>query len=136
LELDDDSSSFLPIYGLQSGVNISPIALTGMKQSGLCVIKGTGFEFLSTDTYSIIDDKLRNLFPNLFNWIMETEPDDATNSSWLICMKLPYRKSLVVYSDDQRLPTGFDIITACQLAKSKAGVQDRVLYLGELRHSI
>jgi hypothetical protein len=102
-----------------------------MKQSGLCVMKGVGFEFLSTDTYSTIDDKLRNLFPNLFDWIIEFEPSDATTSSWLICMKPPYRKNLVVYSDDQSLPTGFDIITACQLSKSKTGVQDRVLYLGE-----
>jgi hypothetical protein len=128
----DDSSSFYPVYGLQSDVDISPTALTGMKQSGLCVMKGTGFAFLSTDTYSTIDDKLRNLFPNLFNWIIETEPSDATTSSWLICMKLPYHKHLVVYSDDQNLPTGFDIITACQLSKSKTGIQDRVLYLGEL----
>ena len=107
-----------------------------MKQSGLCVMKGTGFEFQSTDTYSIIDEKLRNLFPNLFDWIIESEDYDTTTSSWLICMKPPYRKSLAVYSDDQSLPTGFDIITVCQLAKSKAGVQDRVLYLGELHHSI
>jgi hypothetical protein len=131
VELDDDSSSFHPIYGLQSDVDISPIALTGMKQSGLCVMKGSGINFLSTDTYSTIDDKLRNLFPNLFDWIIESEPYDSTTSSWLICMRPPYRKSLVVYSDDRSLPTGFDIITACQLAKSKAGVQDRVLYLGE-----
>ena len=99
-------------------------------------MKGAGFEFLSTDTYSTIDEKLRNLFPNLFDWIMESEPYDATTYSWLICMKPPYRKSLVVYSDDRLLPTGFDIITACQLAKSKAGIQDRVLYLGEPHHSI
>jgi hypothetical protein len=104
-----------------------------MKQSGLCVMKGAGFEFLPTDSYSTIDDKLRHLFPNLFNWIIEFEPSDATASSWLICMKPPYRKNLVVYSDDRSLPTGFDIITACQLSKSKAGVQDRVLYLGEFK---
>lgn len=134
MELDD--SSFHPVYDLQSDVDISPIALTGMKQSGLCVMKGAGFEFLSTDTYSTIDEKLRNLFPNLFDWIIESEPYDATTSSWLICMKPPYRKNLVVYSDDQCLPTGFDIITACQLSKSKAGIQDRVLYLGEFYHSI
>lgn len=131
---DDDSSSFHPVYGLQSDVDISPIALTGMKQSGLCVMKGSGFNFRSGDTYSTIDDKLRNLFPKLFDWIIESEPYDATTSSWLICMRPPYRKSLVVYSDDQSLPTGFDIITACQLSKSKAGVHDRVLYLGELRY--
>lgn len=107
------------------------MALTGMKQFGLCIMKGTGFEFRSGDTYSTIDEKLRNLFPKLFNWICESEPYDTAVSSWLICMKPPYRKSLVVYSDDQSLPTGFDIITACQLGKSKAGVQDRILYLGK-----
>ena len=85
----ENSSSFHPFYGLQSDVDISPVALTGMKQSGLCVMKDTGFEFRSTDTYSIIDDKLRNLFPNLFDWIMESEPYDSTTSSWLICMKPP-----------------------------------------------
>ena len=40
---------------------------------------------------------------------------------FIICMRPPYRKSLVVYSDNQSLPMGFDIITACQLSKSKAG---------------
>jgi len=94
-------------------------------------MRDSGFEFRSTDTYSIIDVKLRIHFPRLFDWMSESEPDDAITSSWLICMKPPYsRKSLIVYSDDQSLPSGFDIITACQLVKSKAGVQDRVLYLG------
>ena len=129
----DDVSTFNPIYCLQSDVNISPVALTGMRQSGLCVMKDSGFDFHANDTYSTIDKKLHDLFPDLFNWICEAEPDDAETSSWLICMKLPYScKSLVVYSDDWHLPTGFDIMTACQLAKSKVGVQNQVLYLGKL----
>ena len=104
-----------------------------MKQFGLCIMKGTGFEFHAGDTYSTIDEKLRNLFPKLFDWICESKPYDTTPSlsSWLICMKPPYRKHLIVFSDDQALPTGFDIITACQLGKSKAGVHDRILYLGK-----
>ena len=103
-----------------------------MKQSGLCVMKDSGFEFLPSDTYSIIDAKLCALFPQLFDWMFESEPNDVMTSSWLICMKPPYsRKSLVVYSDDQSLPTGFDIISVCQLAKSKVGAQNRVLYLGK-----
>jgi hypothetical protein len=128
----DDPLSFNPVYRLQSDVDMSSMALTGMKQSGLCVMKDSGFEFLATDTYSTVEDKLRALFPNLFHWLSESEPDDATTSSWLICMKQPYsRKSLIVYSDDQSLPTGFDMITAChQLSKGKLGVQNRVLYLG------
>ena len=102
-----------------------------MKQSGLCVMKDSGFEFRSTDTYSTIEDKLRVLFPKLVNWISISEPDDSSTSSWMICMKPPYsRKSLIVYSDDQSLPSGFDIITACQLSRSKVGLQNRVLYLG------
>lgn len=109
------------------------MALTGMKQSGLCVMKDSGFEFLPSDTYSMVDDKLRILFPVLFDWICKSDPDDAITSSWLVCMKPPYtRKSLVVYSDDQTLPTGFDIMTACQLSKTKVGVQNRILYLGKL----
>lgn len=123
--------AFHPVYCLRSEVDISSLALTGMKQSGLCVLRESGFEFLSTDTYSTIEDKLRVLFPKLFNWISISEPDDSNTSSWLICMKPPYsRKSLIVYSDDQSLPTGFDIITACQLSRSKVGLQKRVLYLG------
>ena len=102
-----------------------------MKQSGLCVLKDSGFEFRSTDSYSMVEDKLRAVFPKLFDWIAKYEPDDATTSPWLICMKSPYsRRSLIVYSDDQDLPTGSDIITACQLSRSKVGVQNRVLYLG------
>lgn len=128
----DDPLSFNPIYRLQSDVDILSMALTGMKQSGLCVMKDSGFEFLATDTYSIVEDKLRALFPNLFTWMSESEPNNSTTSSWLICMKQAYsRKSLIVYSDDQSLPTGFDIITACHhLSKGKMGVQNRVLYLG------
>jgi len=122
--------AFHPVYCLRSEVDVSPLALTGMKQSGLCVLRESGFEFHSTDTYSTIEDKLRVLFPKLFNWISISEPDNTDTSSWLICMKAPYsRKSLIVYSDDQSLPTGFDIITACQLSRSKVGVQNRVLYL-------
>ena len=98
-------------------------------------MKGTGFEFHSGDTYATLDEKLRTLFPNLFDWICESEPYDATISSWLICMKPPYRKGLIVYSDDQALPTGSDIIAACQLGKSKAGIQDRILYLGKPNYS-
>ena len=128
-----DSSSFHPVYRLQSDVDVSPVALTGMKQSGLCVMKDSGFEFLSSNTYSIIDQKLSNLFPDLFDWMCKSEPDDALTSSWLICMKPSYaRKSLIVYSDDRSLPTGFDIMTACQLSKSKVGVQNWVFYLGKL----
>ena len=135
MELDDSSSStFHTVYCLQHDVDISPVALAGMRQSGLCVMSSSGFEFLHSDTYSTIDDKLWALFPKVFDWIIETEPSDEMTSSWLICMKPPYRKELLVISDDRSLPTGSDIITACQLAKSKAGVQDRVLYLGEYFH--
>ena len=124
-------------HQLQSDVDISPVALTGMKQSGLCVMKDSGFEFHASDSYSLLDSKLCNLFPDLFEWINKSKPDDATTSSWLVCMKPPYsRKSLVVYSDvvysdDRALPTGFDIMTACHLAKTKVGVQNQVLYLGK-----
>ncbi|KAF8800930.1 hypothetical protein BYT27DRAFT_7227074 [Phlegmacium glaucopus] len=93
-----DSASFRPVYCLRSDVDISPVALTGMKQSSLCLMKDSGFDFLSSDTYSIIDNKLCILFPDLFDWICESEPDDATTSSWLIY--------------DRSLPTGFDIMTA------------------------
>jgi len=45
-------------------------------------------------------------------------------------MKPPYvRRSLIVYSDDQALPTGLDIFTAAHLSKSKVRMQNRVLYL-------
>ena len=123
--------AFHPVYCLRSEVDISSLALTGMKQSGLCVLRESGFEFRSTDTYPVVEDKLRELFPKLFNWLSISEPDSTETSSWLICMKAPYqKKSLIVYSDDQSLPTGFDIMTACQLSSRKVGLQNRVLYLG------
>ncbi len=130
-ESDDTAVVCQPVYQLQSDVNISSLAITGMKQSSLCVMRESGFEFHSTDSYLVVEDKLRVLFPKLFNWISKSEWDDATTSSWLICMRLPYaRKSLIVYSDDQSLPTSFDIFTACQLLNSKVGFQNWVLYLG------
>jgi len=121
--------AFHPAYCLESEVDISSIALTGMKQSGLCV-KSSGFEFHPDDTYSVVDEKLRNLFPKLFDWLCESEPYDAMTSPWLICLKPP-RKPLAVYSDDW-LPTGDDIITACQFASAKVGIPLRTLFLGEL----
>lgn len=130
---EDDSApaSFPPVFCLRSEVDVSPMALTGMKQCGLCIINPTGFEFRSTDSYSTVDEKLRNLFPRLFDWICHSEPDTATTSSWLVCMKAPWKNNLVVYSDDAQLPSGLDIIASCQLSKSKSGMKDRVLYLGE-----
>ena len=125
----DDATAFHPVYALQSDVDISSIALTGMKQSGLCIMQGSGFEFHPDDTYSVLDEKLRILFPKLFDWLCESEEYDTINSSWLVCMKPP-RRSLAVYSND-RLPTGMDVITACQLAKTKVGVSHRILYLGK-----
>ncbi|EDR01646.1 uncharacterized protein LACBIDRAFT_310593 [Laccaria bicolor S238N-H82] len=123
----DDATSFLPAYALQSDVDISSVALTGMKQSGLCVTKSSGFDFHPDDSYPILDTKLQALFPKLFTWLWKAEPDDATTSSWLICMKPP-RRNLAVYSDD-RLPTGMDIIDACKLANTKVGVSHRTLFL-------
>ena len=102
-----------------------------MRQSGLCVISPTGFEFRSTDGYAAVEEKLRNLFPRLFDWMYDSEPYDSTTASWLICMKPPNQKSLAVYSDNQQLPNGSDIIGAYQLVKAKSGIKDRFLYLGK-----
>ena len=132
--MQDDVATFQPIYHLQSDVNISPVALTGMHQSGLCMMKDSGFDFHANETYLTVD-KLCDLFSGLFDQLSEAEPDDVETSPWLICIKTPYScKSLAVYSDDWHLPTGFDLITACKLAKSKVGVQNQVLYLGKPFH--
>ena len=130
------AGDFNPIYCLQSDVDISSIALTGMKQSGLCVMKSSGFEFHPDDTYSTVDEKLRNLFPKLFDWLCESEPEpyDAPTSSWLVCLKAP-RRDLAVFSDD-KLPTGSDLIDACRLGKPKVGIANRVLFLGKLYYMI
>ncbi|KIJ92423.1 hypothetical protein K443DRAFT_13620 [Laccaria amethystina LaAM-08-1] len=123
----DDATSFQPAYALRSDVDISSVALTGMKQSGLCVTKSSGFTFHPDDSYPILDAKLQELFPKLFTWLWNAEADDATTSSWLICMKPP-RRNLAVYSDD-RLPTGMDIIDACKLANTKVGISYWTLFL-------
>ena len=102
-----------------------------MKQSGLCIMNPAGIEFRSSDDYATIEEKLRNLFPRLFDWMCDSEPYDSTTASWLICVKSPHQKPLAVYSDDQQLPNGDDIITASQLAKGKSGIKDRCLYLGK-----
>lgn len=123
-------SSFHPVYSLQSEVDVSPNALTGMIQSGLAVRRNRGFEFRSTDSYATCDEMLRNLFPRLFNWIDENEDDNSELSSWLIGFKTPYKKRIAVYSDDS-LPTGSDILSSCQISKAKAGIRERTLYLGK-----
>ncbi|KIM38494.1 hypothetical protein M413DRAFT_75940, partial [Hebeloma cylindrosporum] len=121
------AGEFNPAYSLQSDVDISSIALTGMKQSGLCVMKSSGFEFHPDDTYATVDGKLQIIFPKLFDWLYESEPDDASTSPWLVCLKGP-RRDLGLYSDD-RLPTGADIIDACRFGKPKVGVSNRILFL-------
>lgn len=93
-------------------------------------MKSSGFEFCSNDTYSILDEKFWNLFPKLFDWVCESELYDADTSLWLICFKPPH-KPLAVYSDDW-LPTGDDIITACQFANAKVGISQCMLFLGKL----
>jgi len=128
------AGEFNPIYCLQSDVDISSIALTGMKQSGLCVMKSSGFEFHPEDTYSTVDEKLRIIFPKLFDWLCESEPHDAPTSPWLICLKAP-RRDLAVFSDD-KLPTGADIIDACRFGGPKVGISNRILFLGMLYYMI
>jgi len=103
------AGEFNPVYCLQSDVDISSIALTGMKQLGLCVMKSSRFEFHPDDTYSTVDEKLQIIFPKLFDWLCELEPYDTATSPWLICLKAPCR-DLAVYSDDKQLPTGADVM--------------------------
>ena len=93
-------------------------------------MKSSGFEFHPNDTYAIIDEKLWNLFPRLFDWLCESEPYEETTSSWLICFKPP-RKLLSVFSDDW-LPTGDNIITTCQFSNAKVGISQCTLFLGKL----
>lgn len=131
MEADNpESSLFHSVYTLQSEVDVSPNALTGMIQSGLAVRRNYGFEFSSTDGYATCDEKLRNLFPKLFSWIDENDDDDSELSPWLIGFKTPYKKRIAVYSDD-RLPTGSDIINSCHMSKAKAGIRERTLYLSK-----
>lgn len=96
-------------------------------------MRDTGYHFLSTDTYSIIDDKLQVLFPKLFEWLSQDDPQ-GTATSWLICCKPPYTKSIAVHSDDTDLPNGFEIMKSCSMSKSKTNPQDRILYLGKIIH--
>jgi hypothetical protein len=121
---------FNPVYRTRSDVNVSPLALAGMKQSGLCVMKGEGVEFLPTDSFAAVEGKLSDLFPRLFTHLLVSESDETPLSSWLVCIKPSFCKQLVVYSDDSALPCGFDIISACQMSKPKVGFQERTLYLG------
>jgi hypothetical protein len=111
-------------------VDISPVAVTGMIQSGLAVRRNSGFQFRPSDSYSVCDAIIRSQFPRLFDYIDEHDNDEAIESPWLVCLKPPYKKSLVVYSTD-RIPTAFDIISSCQTAKRKAGISERTLYLSE-----
>ena len=128
------TGEFNPVYCLQSNVNISSIALTGMKQLGLCIMKSSSFGFHLDDTYSTVDEKLWIIFPKLFDWLCESEPYDAPTSPWLICLKAPCR-DVAVYSDD-KLPTGADIIDACWFGKPKVGISNRILFLGKLYYVI
>ena len=97
-------------------------------------MKSFGFKFHPDDTYSTVNEKLQNIFPKLFDWLCESEPDDTPTSSWLICLKAPHR-DLAVYSDD-KLPTGADIIDACRFGKPKVGISNHILFLGKLYYVI
>ena len=53
-------------------------------------MKSSGFDFYPDDSYPILDTTLQALFPKLFTWHWKAEPDDATTSSLLICMRPPH----------------------------------------------
>lgn len=99
-----------------------------MIQCGLAIRRNSGYQFRSTDTYPACDQVLRGLFPKVFQWLDSVEDDDSVTSSWLVCSKLPYQKGLMVSSSD-KLPDGFDLISA--VGKPKSGIGERTLYLGE-----
>lgn len=124
----DDDDTFQPLYRLQGPVNISPPRQTAMIQSGLGVRRNAGYQFRPTDSYEDCDAILRGLFPRVFEWLDQNEDDDTQTSSWLVCSKLTYHKGLMVSSTD-KLPVGFDIITA--VGKAKSGVGERTLFLGK-----
>ena len=92
----EGSSSFHPAYHLRSEVDISPIAVTGMIQSGLAVRRNSGFQFCPSDSYSVCDAIIWSQFPRLFDYINEHNDDEVSESPWLVCLKPPYKKSLVV----------------------------------------
>ena len=121
------------MYWLHEHVDISPCSLAGMKQSGLCVIKDTGIKFFLSNDSAAVEKTLCSLFPRLFAYLQESHSNIIELSFWLICICPSYScKSLDVYSDDQALPKGSDIISACQLlSKAKSGIQNHILYLGQ-----
>lgn len=106
--------------------------LATLRQHGLCVISTEGFVFNGTDSHQDIDNKFRDLFPEVFLWFDEHLPTHYPNHlQWLVCSKHCNRKKgVMVNSDDRKLPDGADIIAACQGGAGKVNFMDLTLFLG------
>jgi hypothetical protein len=105
--------------------------LATLRQHGLCVVNPEGFIFYAEDTHEDLENKFRELFPPLFQWLDDTMSDFLDLSRWMICSKrCNHRKGVMVNSDDRKLPDGGDIIAACQGGPGKVNFLDLTLFLG------
>ena len=119
-----------PFYSTQRMVSVNANDLATLRQHGLCIISTEGFTFSSTDSHQDIDDKLRELFPAIFQWF-DPLLHYPSCSQWPICSKhCHHKKGVMVNSDDRKLPDGADIIAACQVGTGKVNFMDLTLFLG------
>ncbi|KDR72045.1 hypothetical protein GALMADRAFT_143387 [Galerina marginata CBS 339.88] len=134
-EVDDEDDSegddLQPFYSTQSEVSVNANDLATLRQHRLCVVNTEGFTFSGTDTHQDLDNKFRELFPELFVWFDENPPlHFPDRSQWLVCSKrCNYKKGVMVNLDDRKLPDGADVIAACQGGPSRVSFMDLTLFL-------
>lgn len=131
----EQTDLFSPVYATRNEVDVTPTALVGLMQVGLCKVSGKdGFLFTDCDSYDDINDKLRIHFTELFNYFDSRPPligFEATLSPWLVCIKRSGHKAgVLVLSNDTSKPNGQDIITAATINRNKGNFTETVLYLG------
>ena len=142
LEMDsEDKDELRPEYVLvKPPAQLSPDFIQRHKHYGLAVANcTTGIDFAYEGNFWDVEEKLRSLFPTLFEWF-DTLPkvegnsdnrfgDPADLPQWLLCTKLPGRSSGVSIAAGVAFPTGSDIDFNVQTKRS--GFRENILILSK-----
>lgn len=128
--------SFSPVYATKTEADVTPSALVGLIQNGLCKVSKAGYIFNVDDTFHTVDTQLRLEFPLLFAHLDAIIPSgefEAKLSPWLICIKRSgHQSGVLVYSSDHdgKPPNGQEVIIASTINKNKTTFTECTLFLG------
>jgi hypothetical protein len=140
MDLDDDGALEPEYLLIKPPAQLSVDVIQRHKHYGLAVVNGTsGMEIDCDANFWDVEEILRGLFPDLFEWF-EGLPKVEANSGgnvgepehlpqWLLCTKLPGRSSGVSVAAGVAFPKGSDIEFNVQIKRS--GFRENILILSK-----